>query len=208
MNSLSTEMMLLCDSVRYCTGLQAKVETYPQVNNAKLKRLVKWHGLIGTVSPFLKNYLQLDDSNELVTSLKPILVRQSIKQAVRRNQLGELIDKFIRQDIDYAVIKGLAAKAQIYDLPIPVQRISADIDLLVNPVDFPKVVNVMAQLGYQCSDCDNPLAVAEFAVSSADKLSKRGLVFRHKQSHYASIDIHWRVANTFSLPLRPQEILT
>ncbi|WP_170132102.1 nucleotidyltransferase family protein [Arenicella xantha] len=203
---LTREMILLCKAVQYCRDGTEDLEwVHGNIEMDKLTRLARRHGVIGMVMPYLEH--RACEFETLIANLKPLLVRQVILEALRLKQLEGLVGAFEKHNVSYVVFKGLAVNAQMCDAPISTQRFSTDIDLLVNPADFPQLVSIMHQRGYYCIDCDNASDVAHFASHSADELVKRGLVFRHQDRHVADVDAHWRVANTFSLPLSTATVL-
>lgn len=198
----------MCDAVGFCAGGHVTHETHSLPKGMvtqRLGRLANWHGVLGCVAHYLNE--SCGPKSKLAIGVKPILYRKAIERALYLKQLDSVTESFNAMQIDYVIFKGAAATAQFYGHSFDCLRSSADIDFLVKPSHFLRAVQTLCQLGYRSIDCDNAEKVAHFVTHSADKLCKRGLVFRHKDDQLANVDIHWRVANTFSLPLDADAIL-
>ncbi len=176
-----------------------------EISPRRLSNLARWHGLAGIVLSHLKECL--DESDVIFKELKILCYQLAIRDAIRQQQVTECVNALNADNVNYVVFKGLAAKAQFYESSDSTIRSSADIDLLVHPGDFLNLVEILLKNEYRCVDCDNPRDVASYAMHSSEKLCKRGLVFSHPNQQFSNVDVHWRIANTFSLPLSTSDVL-
>lgn len=81
-------------------------------------------------------------------------LQESYRASVARRQatlpvLDRIADHFQRRGVAWTVFKGTTQAAQFY--PDPAWRSSADIDLLVPPVDFGRALDALVEMGFVAS---------------------------------------------------------
>jgi len=195
--TLSPELRTLINAVRYGVG-HAALEQPANVDAKKLLTLTKFHGVI----PWVEAYA---DTNPTFTPLFGELAR--LQQLLRiRSQLqakarAELCQQLSDAQIDYAILKGDSITHHFYR-GMSSLRFADDVDLLVDSHDMVVVNKLLQSLGYTAEACVDADELVQFVAKYAAWYRWRDLAFTQGGGQgLAKLDVHWRIADSFTLPM-------
>jgi hypothetical protein len=142
----------------------------------KLVAAAREHG----VEAWLAGYAPLADPawRELAEQ-RPRFLAAQVRALALAREFGALM---AAEGLPWAVVKGPAIAYGIY--PRPDLRHSVDLDLLVDPTDFPSVLDMLADRGFQLLDRNWPL-IEEQRPAELRVRSPRGVL----------VDLHWSLIN-------------
>ena len=182
-----------------------QLERQNTLNISGLLELAHHHGCIWEVVAYCKCH-DLFTSQEI--DLARALTMQSTAHAMQHEQaLIHLSAVFEDNGLPYALLKGAAIYPQFRSSSEQQSRQTADIDLLVSANDIEEAVTLLLGLGYECDDCSDPLLLANFVRQHDAWFRQRDLSFS-LTAHSIQVDLHWRVAYPFSLPMQTPDLLS
>jgi len=186
------------DNSHACTSL-AKLDLN------RLLNLACHHGVIRQVFAYCQFHELLNEDEHAM--FRQATMFMAVNATSLEQQLLKLTSLFDESSIAYALMKGPAIQRLFGDSQSKeCFRNSVDIDLLVKPEDIPKAVAVIESLGY-ISQEKEPMSVAEFTVKNSGLMKFRDIGFHGKNEVMADIDLHWKLAHTFSLPMLTSEVI-
>ncbi len=189
-------------------GIENEIDI-PQLNTSHLFELAHHHGCVWEVVAYCKFHQLLDDDE--LQMARQLSMQSTMHAMHHEQQLVNILAIFDDIDIRYALLKGAAIYPQFRARSEQRSRQSADIDLLVEPRDISKAVNVLLEYDFHCDDSDQPLLLAKFVQQHEKWFKSRDLSFslvdQSKPDLPTHIDLHWQVAYPFSLPMITAEAL-
>ena len=171
----------------------------------KLFNLARFHNLV----PWLNQYCEISGSfdqnfTEAVAALNKIeRFQNNLQYAV----LAQISEELSRQNIDYAVLKG-ASIDHLFYRNFDTSRYADDIDILVDSTSLPRVCEVLTKLGFRPRECENIDALADFIAHHHELARIRDIGFNRRQATKDKIDLHWKVADYFTLPMSVDDVLS
>lgn len=176
---------------------------HDSLDNAKLTHLSRRHGLIGFLQPYCMAVEYGDQP--LCSQLKNVYIKQAFTDQILQNQIACLSASLSAASIKHAFLKGPLAVKQFYHTNCI--RPSADIDLLIAPTDFETALPVLHKSNYQLKSGHDSTLLAAFISCFYDNIFERDIALVTTTKQNKDIDLHWRVAHAFSLPLSTQAAL-
>lgn len=167
-----------------------------------LVRLAAKHGLIFPLYCFCKEFYS--EQSELVEHLHRRSIANVMEVSKTNRQLTDISIKLSEGNIRHAVLKGHSACKQFYSNIPNNWRPSVDIDILIDPKSLPEAVSLLASESYICNYLD-PKSIVDFVSVHPNWVAERDLGFSLEGRR--DIDLHWRVAHHFSLPINTADLL-
>lgn len=164
-----------------------------------LLRLSRYHGLD-------YGLLNFDFSNDTRrTSVNRRVQIQLLQAEAHRHQCLALAKVLVDESISHVFIKGSALVWQFYP-NFGFARNASDIDILVESDDVAQVAKLLLGLGYRFRR-GGSAKHADFVSRFSSWYRYRDLGFEHSSAHYFDIDLHWRIADVFTLPIATTRLL-
>ncbi len=178
--------------------------TLPQsLDEAFTFRLAQYHNVLPWLWEYV-NRFQLG-SADFRTRLAKAVREERLRGAFRMKELAALADTLNQQAIPNLVFKGVAIEKMFYADRVPC-RYSCDTDLLIRPKDFGEVSEILNTLGYvSCSSADLS-HLSKVLLQNPDVYRWRDVGFKRSQGLQNNIDLHWRIADSFTLPIHAEEL--
>lgn len=151
--------------------------------------------------------LHFPDRSALLDKLRAKATKEALRAEQLNHLLTELSGKLSQQNIKHAVIKGPAVSQQFFTKPMPTWRSSFDLDILVDAKQLYTAIQVLEGASFQSKDYQNTDAIARFATHHDHWIRARSMSFT-SPNYCHEVDLHWKVADSFSLPFKTQDLLS
>jgi len=177
------------------------LKAFSACNLDKLLKLAHFHGVVTWLAEYLKE-CDVSEGDELSKRVKKITTQSKVLYLQSQYQLDtadHICRIFQQNNIEHLSFKGVAALKQFYNGYIST-RVADDLDLLVNVEDLPKATTLLIENGYLSRENVDVISTAGFIARHAKSYRWRDLGFITTQAPKHKIDLHWLLADTFSLP--------
>lgn len=216
-NPSLTEFKLLISCVSIVingtTTLHKSIDEWQQAfSNCKLNKLLElahFHGTLPWLQETLKRLNKADLSDKALGYIETIATQYKILQfqnTIQCQQSEHVCNLLSQAQIKHLSFKGITVLKQFYQ-PYASCRLADDLDLLVAPKDLTKAVEVLLDNNYLAREDVAIKRVANFVSHHAQHYRWRdlGLITKNKPTH--KIDLHWALADQFSLPTNTEFLL-
>lgn len=209
MASFSIELQLLLDAVHWrihgaSLKLQEPLKPAVEFDEAVLFKLAKRHNLLPWLLPYAKAFSI--GSEGFIKDIVSYLLKAGIRQQLQTLELTRISTLLKEQHVDHAVLKGVSIEKQFYKGFVD-SRYSDDIDLLVLPRDLRKVSDLLLANGYQVSEAYDVSKLSRFLDHHEAWFRWRDISFKKQTLGKESVDLHWRIADEFTIPVGTKMLL-
>ncbi|MBW4890014.1 nucleotidyltransferase family protein [Mucilaginibacter sp. HMF5004] len=193
-NDHGTEMaaIILCCRVFFGTATNSELKQFVSANNIdwySLIRLARQHRIRPVIYPLLHRIDLPNDIKVLIYKQQAEITQLNWKQAIETERIIMLLKKHGVQAVPY---KGTAFSKQFFgDL---VSRESSDIDLIIQPADLSKAIDVLKLDAYlpELDEVYNYLGTKYHSYYKDYNLNK----YKNGQREF-HIELHWAIAETY-----------
>lgn len=199
-----SELDILFRSVSFLFAPNEQNEVATAFSEQKLIQLTRKHGLVDPVLNYCLHYFS--ERPSLIDQLKLIATKQSLRVAKSDKVLAELADELEREGLQYALLKGPAITRQLYPAQAPSWRTYADLDILVEAINLPSVIEILEKHSFQSTSYKDPNRISHFVALNSHLVRERSMEFV-SSDRSQTIDLHWRAADSFVWPMPTDKLL-
>lgn len=204
MKTFPVELKLLIDAA--CWQINKSDHTYHafDFDEELLFNLGVRHSLLAWFLPYAKEFSV--GSQELQHRIVSFLLKAGIKHQLQTLELIKLSSLFKEHNIEYLILKGVTIEKQFYQGFID-SRYSDDIDILISPADLGKASQLLLTENYQQRDSSDLTRLSYFIEQYEVWFRWRDVGFKKQSMGKECIDLHWRIADNFTIPSKTKELL-
>lgn len=186
-----------CDAI---IQLQKSLE----VNAIELLKLAKFHGVVAWLKPY--NDCISIGSDELSKEISRHYKIDFFNCQMQLKNAEHLSRLFTENQIDHLVFKGPSTLKKFYKGFVDI-RPSDDLDVLVSPKDTHRAAVLLGEGKYRARQGVDANKVSRFVVNNSDWYRWRDIGFINASLHNHKLDLHWYVADRFTLPSNTNYLL-
>ena len=179
-----------------------------ECNSPLLIELAKLHGILPWLSECLKR-IDTTKCAELAAKFQLVFEQSRITHFQSEYQTKMAVRtcaELEQHQVPHLAFKGVAVLNQFYSGFVS-SRVSDDLDILVSEGAVTRAVEVLTELGYVPRKVNNVIAIAKFVETSADLCRWRDIAFHRLDDIRHKVDLHWRIADSFTYPAATQDLL-
>lgn len=153
-----------------------------------LLRILEWNRILAYV---YKRISQMPAGSrppvEVYNIMKGRYLQSAVTALACERQLKEILSAFQHEEIQFIVLKGIAAAWSLY--PDPAMRPVSDIDILVRPGDVAKSGIILEHLGYSCSNKCSRISLERYHEEK----------YLRDKSKDCTVEIQWNIYPCYSI---------
>jgi len=204
MESLSISLEFLIQAIRLRVEGHTSTTLFEKFDEQGVLELAKYHNVL----PWL--WLYIDEfsagSAEFRKHVADALRKDSLKNQLQTRELALLSRELSDHDIDHLVLKGLSVEQLFYKGFVDT-RYSDDIDLLVLPSELSIANEVVLANDYGLRKQQDIDKLTSFLRITPSLYRWRDIGYEKTRNSKVKIDMHWRIADGFTLPVSTQSLL-
>jgi len=202
--SFSPPLELILDSVRNPKSVKKRPYFPNNFDEITALKLARFHRLLPWLWRFVKRHSI--GSTYFHDQIAALMRKEKISAQLRDIELSMISQQFIDKDIAHIVFKGASIEKLFYRDFLQ-DRHSDDIDLLIHATDLSDAYKVLVSKGYRCRKSSNLDKLSLFLTKHQNLYRWRDVGFEKKRATREKIDLHWRIADSFTLPVNTSELL-
>lgn len=227
---LSDNLQFLLQAVRWRVESRANltaplcnqnlgIEDYScETNEAKITELVEfsfedeegilklagYHNLLPWLWFYLDEYSV--GSEQMRQKLAEMMRFESLKNQSLTKETLELSRELSKKKVKHLILKGLSVQALFYR-GFVTQRYCDDIDLLIAPQDLRSSYSAFTARGYVLREDQDIEKLADFLEHNSGWYRWRDIGWQKTKKGRERLDLHWRIADSFTLPIATNDLL-
>jgi len=170
-----------------------------------LFKLAVWHNLLPWFFPFAKA-LSIG-SKELRSKMVKQLLKDGINNQLQTLELVKISSLLSQKKIQHVILKGATIQNRFYSGFVD-SRSSDDIDILIKGDELTLATQVLGSVGYKSKELVNISKLTSFIEKYESWYRWRDIGFQKESLANDSVDLHWRLADPFTIPVETEELLT
>ena len=204
MLQMSPEIQILLDSVRWRIDEHSVADETVSFDESVLFNLAVWHNLLPWFLPYAKTFSI--GSENLIERVVSHLLKAGIRHQLQTIELVKLSSLLNKNGVAHAILKGVTIEKQFYKGFID-SRYSDDIDILIEPSSLRLASETFKVADYQKREPYDIDKLASFIGKYEHLFRWRDIGFRKESMGMEYIDLHWRIADSFTIPVKTHALL-
>lgn len=204
MSQMSPEIQILLDSVRWRIDHCSVPFEIISFDESVLFTLAARHNLLPWFLPYAKAFSI--GSEALIERVVAHLLVAGMRHQLQTLELLKLSSLLNEKGVQHAILKGVTIEKQFYKGFVD-SRYSDDIDILIEPRSVRLVSETFMAAGYQQREPRDIGKFASFIERYEHWFRWRDIGFRKKTMGMEHIDLHWRIADSFTIPVKTRVLL-
>jgi len=200
----SPELDLLCKAVHWHINPNSSVKPPAHFDELRAYKLSNKHQVL----PWLWGYI--DHFNLGTPSFRKKVARKlralEIEHTLQNRELLNVSSALHKANIKHVVLKGLSIQRNFYKGFVN-SRYSDDLDLLISPADLASTHNALVTESYTLRHDHDIAKLGTFLQRYPDWFRWRDITYQKTGQHNHCIDLHWRVADEFTLGSNSESVL-
>ena len=200
----SSEMRLLVQSVVWRVEGGGLLRTPEDFDETLLMRLANHHQVL----PWLWCYVDEFSigSSDFRKKLARAIQMGVLRGQLQRRELVGISKRFEERGIAHLVFKGVSTEGMFYRGLVD-SRYSDDIDILVSPDELASANDALLASGYQLRTPLDIDKTASLLHTNPSLYRWRDVGYEKRGLSAVKIDLHWRIADDFTLPVDTDKLL-
>lgn len=204
MSQVSPELQILLDSVRWQIEQHSEAYNAVVLDESLLFNLAVRHNLLPWFLPYAKAFSI--GSEVLIARVVSHLLKAGIQHQLQTVELLKLSALLNENGVRHAILKGVTIEKLFYKGFVE-SRYSDDIDILIEPSSLRLVSEKFLDANYQQRELYDLDKLASFIEKHEHWFRWRDVGFRKKTMGKECIDLHWRIADSFTIPVKTKALL-
>ncbi len=204
MLKMPPEIQILLNSVRWRIDQHSASYVAVSFDESVLFDLAARHDLLPWLLPYAKTFSI--GSEAFIERVVLYLLKAGIKHQLQTIELLKLSSLLNKNGVTHAIIKGVTIEKLFYKGFVE-SRYSDDIDILIEPCSLKLACEAFIGAGYQQREPYDMDKLAGFIEKYEHWFRWRDVGFRKKTMGMEYIDLHWRIADSFTIPVKTRALL-
>lgn len=205
MSQVSPELQILLDSVRWQIEQHSEPFGGVLIDENLLFKLAVRHNLLPWFLPYAKAFTI--GSKALRERVVSHLLKAGIKHQLQTLELLKLSTLLNENGVRHAILKGVTIEKLFYKGFVE-SRYSDDIDILVEASSLRLVSETLLDANYRQREPNNLNKIVSFLEKYEPWFRWRDIGFRKKTMGEECIDLHWNIADSFTISVKTKSLLT